>query len=413
MRSLLSRFSASTRAGAGASRRAFPASALPLLFATIVVAPLWAGQSVASAATPTTVYSWGYFGSAGQLSPSVDRPTAVPGFPTDVVQIATSNSDTYALTSTGQVWAVGANQYGELGDGSTTNSFTTAVQVQFPAGVTITSLANPEPYDTAIAMDSTGHAWGWGVNDGGELCLGSATKETSPVELMALSGVTLATGAGAHAIYYAGGTLYGCGDNSHGALGTGNTTSSFTPVKTTGLPSSLTVTAVTSSYEGSGALLSDGSYWDWGLNDLGQLGNGTETNATTPFHVSLPASVAEVSQGGSANHDGQTLAVLSNGAIYGWGSDEYGQLCNAMETAAVTLPEVITPPSGVTWTSAYSGGKTTFAIDSNGNLWGCGYNKEGQVGYGKLTLRRLFPKVILSQVSQVSATANNGAALQP
>ena len=95
-----------------------------------------------------------------------ETPTPIPGIEGSVVQIATSNSDTYALTSTGSVWAWGVGSNGELGNGSTPLYVRTAVQVEFPAGVTITSLPNPMPFDGGLAMDSPGNTWGWGFERG-------------------------------------------------------------------------------------------------------------------------------------------------------------------------------------------------------------------------------------------------------
>ena len=70
------------------------------------------------------------------------------------MQIATSNSDGYALTSSGTVWAWGVASYGELGNGTTSPYSTRAVKVDFPAGVKIVGLANPMPFDGALAIDS-------------------------------------------------------------------------------------------------------------------------------------------------------------------------------------------------------------------------------------------------------------------
>ena len=85
--------------------------------------------------------------------------------PGKVAEVATSNSTEYALLTNGTVYAWGQGDHGELGDGATTNSFTTAVQVEFPAGVTIASLpTDAMPYDTALAVDTNGNVWGWGRN---------------------------------------------------------------------------------------------------------------------------------------------------------------------------------------------------------------------------------------------------------
>jgi len=89
-------------------------------------------------------------------------PTAVD-LPGPAVQVATSNSTEYALLADGAVDAWGLGGEGQLGDGSTANSLSVAVHVQFPAGVTIASLAaDAMPYDAALAIDTAGHAWGWG-----------------------------------------------------------------------------------------------------------------------------------------------------------------------------------------------------------------------------------------------------------
>ena len=101
-----------------------------------------------AATAGTTVYRWGVVGNKGAISQlQLQTPTAIAGIPGRVVQIATSNSDGYARTSTGAVYGWGVNSYGELGDGQLTPYETKAFRVEFPAGVTITSLANPMPFD--------------------------------------------------------------------------------------------------------------------------------------------------------------------------------------------------------------------------------------------------------------------------
>jgi hypothetical protein len=112
-------------------------------------------------ASGSTVYRFGVVGNQGKIAQlELSTPAAVSGITGDVVQIATSNSDSYARTSTGQVWAWGVASYGELGDGQTAPYTTRAVRVDFPPGVKIVALANPVPFDGALAIDSHGHAPG-------------------------------------------------------------------------------------------------------------------------------------------------------------------------------------------------------------------------------------------------------------
>jgi hypothetical protein len=266
----------------------------------------------------TTVSRWGVVGNKGAITQlQLDRPTAIAGIRGKVVQIATSNSDGYALTSTGAVYGWGVNSYGELGDGQKTPYETRAVHVEFPSGVTIKSLANPMPFDAGLAIDSSGHAWGWGLNGLDDLCL-SGLINARP-EQLPLTDVTLATGARTHALFDSKGALLACGSGDAGELGNGSTASSSTPTPVVGFPAGGKVIALTSSWEGSGALLANGDYYDWGYNAAGQLGNGTAADSAVPVKVDLPGPVRQVFQGGQTveHHRQQPVALLGGeGAVH-------------------------------------------------------------------------------------------------
>ena len=362
----------------------------------------------AGAATEQTTYSWGTFGEDGAVSPKVATPTVINGTPADITQLVATNAATYELTASGQVWAFGANKYGELGNGTTTNSFTTPVQVRFPSGVTIASLPSPMPFATGMAIDTTGHAWGWGINQHGELCLGAARKETRPVELPLTGVVTVATGAGGHASYYAGGHLYSCGQNQYGQLGDGSTHGTMAPQEVT---TEAPVVGLYSGFGFTGALLNDGTYWDWGLNALGQLGIGTKKNESTPQKVETGQSaVTYATVGANDNRDGQTFAILADGDLMAWGADKDGQLCDKRKRSSVTSPEKLNPPAPIT--AAASGGKTSFLLDTNGDLWACGQNHGGEIGDGKTGKPVITPVKVLSGVTMVSSTSENEAAIE-
>lgn len=355
----------------------------------------------------TTVYRFGVVGNKGKI-PQLERntPTVIAGVSGTVVQVATSNSDGYALTSGGTVWAWGVGSDGELGDGTTTPTDTRAVQVSFPAGVRITSLANPMPFDGALAIDSTGHLWGWGLNAVGDLCLSGLT-ELRPHRLP-VADVTLATGARTHSLFDASGKVYACGSGQYGVLGNGSTTDSSTPTPVVGLPSTSAVTALTSSWEGSGALLGNGQYYNWGYNAAGQLGDGNTTASSVPVHVVLPAEVRQVSQGGSGPTNGQTIAILADGSVWTWGDNTKGQLGTGTRSSS-DVPVAVEVPAGVTFTSVNSGGYSCYAIDGLGTLWAWGGNQNGQLGTGSGTLAETKPVHVGLHLSQVSSTASNVA----
>jgi len=371
-----------------------------------------------------TPYTWGRFGSNGTHgtrggeggeSPPVDKPTAIQGLPdtATIKQLVTSNSTTYALLSDGSVWAWGWGTNGQLGNGDEINSFSTPVRVNFPGGVVISSLAGTDPYDGALALDPAGDVFAWGFNAKGDLCVGGQSVVATPVEL-SFTNISLATGAGDHALYYdhENNQLYGCGDNANGELGTGNFQSTSRPVSVVDLPKGDSVTALVSAWSDSGVIESNGTYWDWGFNQDDQLGNDSQVDSDVPVDVNLPNQVEKVALGGSNATNGQTFAILSNGNIWAWGNDTYGQLGNDTEEAS-SDPILITPPSATTWVEMATGGGTSLAIDSNGNLWSFGRNNNGQTCDGSRGASQVTPIEVvgLSGVSQVSSTADNVAAV--
>jgi alpha-tubulin suppressor-like RCC1 family protein len=173
------------------------------------------------------------------------------------------------------------------------------------------------------------------------------------------------------------------------------------------------VESLQASWENTGALLSDGAYYDWGINNNGQLGDGSVANSATPVKVELRAAVTQVSEGGSDATNGQTIAVLSDGSIWAWGSGRDGQLGDG-KTSNETSPVQVEPPAGVDWVSLNAqGGYDAYAIDSHGNLWAWGLNSGGQLGNGTNRGRQLKPAKVtgLSNVTTISSTSRNVAAL--
>jgi alpha-tubulin suppressor-like RCC1 family protein len=357
----------------------------------------------ASEAQTGNLYSWGTF--SQQISGS-DTPQIVSGVPGTIVQISGSDRDMYALTSAGTVWAWGGEAHGALGNDTTGSSYdSTPVEVQFPAGVSIASLPSPMPEMTGMAIDTNGNVWGWGAG-GLPLCTTAKNQEvpkmvTSPQ----LQGdVRLATGQYNHALYYtSSGLLYACGGNASGQLGDGTFTNSYGPVQVVGLPAGQ-VTSLQSSWEDSGALMADGSYWDWGYNKRGQLGDDSTSASDVPVHVNLPTAVKAVSQGGSLSDNGQTVAILSNGSTYSWGSGALGQLGTGTRPGHQSHPVKVAVPAGTTFVSVASGGASQYAIDSTGDVWAWGQNNEGQLGIGS-TQNQLAPVSVGMDASQIVSIA--------
>ena len=353
----------------------------------------------------TTAEHWGsFFGAASGNFDLQTSPTAVT-LPGTVSAVGTSNSTQYALLTDGRLYAWGLGNAGQLGDGSRTNSFTLPVPVQFPPGVRIAYIpTDVMPFDTGLAVDTHGRVWGWGRNGGGDLCLGNARSYTRPVELP-FDHVTAVAGASNHALYDADGTVFACGQNVRGDLGVGTHRSTTRPVRVRRLDGHA-VKRLVAAFANSGALLTNGQYYDWGYNAKGQLGIGhLGGSSDVPVRVRLPKAVRHVAQGGSIWFNGQTLVMLSDGSLWAWGADDHSQLGDG-RTRAEPSPIRVHAPAGVTYRSIATGSATSYAISTTGAVYAWGVGFLGQVGDGRRAVAR-HPEQVASGAFAISATANN------
>jgi alpha-tubulin suppressor-like RCC1 family protein len=368
--------------------------------------PAAAPPSAADVAAPgSTVLHWGsFFDDSNANADTQVRPAAI-SLPGTVAEVGSSNAAEYALLTDGSLWAWGLGGQGELGNGLLASSFARPVRVVFPAGVKIAWIpTDVMPYNTALAVDTTGHVWGWGDDAIGELCLGSSGIQSAPVELP-FSDVTAVAGAADHDLYDANGTVYACGQNVDGDLGDGKTTNTSTPVKVAGLHGRRVVRLVTS-FANSGALLADGEYFDWGYNDDGQLGDGNPGRwSDVPVQVPLPGRVTQVALGGSIWGNGQTLVRLADGSLWDWGSN-YAYQLGIGNRDWQPSPVRFYAPRGVTYRALASGSATAYAISATGAVYAWGTSKVGQAGNGTLAMA-VPPTVVATGATLISATANN------
>lgn len=320
-------------------------------------------------------------------------------------QVDAGENHTLALASDGKVYAWGGNWCGQLGDGSTTDR-TTPVAIDVSgvlAGKTITQVSAGGEF--SLALDSTGKVYSWGCDYSGQLGYGGEGTSASPVEVDqtgVLAGKTVTQiGAGYEhaAVLTSDGRVYSWGNNS-GSLGDGTTTTRYVPVAvvTSGVLAGKTVTQLGVGWQSNIVLTSDGRVYSWGQNPYGQVGDGSTTARTSPVAVSTAGvlagkTVTRISMQGSLH----ALVQTSDNGLYGWGRNNCGQVGDN-STSNRTSPVAVTTSgalAGKTLTSLWALNCYSFAASSDNHTYGWGGNYDGELDDGT-TDNALTPTSVLT-----------------
>jgi alpha-tubulin suppressor-like RCC1 family protein len=328
------------------------------------------------------VKCWGYnyYGQLGDgTTTNSYTPVDVVGLSSGVVAISAGRNHTCALKTSGGVQCWGNNESGQLGDGTTTGRLT-PTDVSGLSNVVAISAGR---FHTCALTSSAG-VQGikcWGSNLYGQLGDGTDTKSYTPVDVSGLSsGVVAISSGGWHTCALTSSAGVKCwGWNFYGQLGDGTTTDRLTQIDVSGLSSG--VVAISAGIYHTCALTSSGGVKCWGQNDYGQLGDGTITNNSTPVPVSeLSTGVVAISTG-----LGHTCALTSSAGVKCWGHNYYGQLGDGTTTDRLTQIDVSGLSNGMVAISA--GLEHTCALTSSGSVMCWGWNFHGQLGDGTTTDR--------------------------
>jgi uncharacterized protein (TIGR02145 family) len=303
---------------------------------------------------------WGY-NDAGQLGNGTitqqNAPVFVSGIHNAVQVYAGYNNTTCAVLSTGEVKCWGNNQYGQLGNGNTTNS-STPVSV---SGIT-NAIQISTCYNHSCAVLSTGEVKCWGYNNIGQLGIGNTTNSSAPVPV---SGITTATevsvGAEQTCALLTDGTVKCWGAGYDGRLGQGSASNSSSPVTVSGISNAVNV----KTNHHTCAALADGTAKCWGYNAYAQLGNGGTSNSATPVLVN---GITNARKAMAASW--VSCAVLSDNTVKCWGWGSTGHLGNGNTINYTTPVNVLgfidCPPmtaGGITYPSLAIGNQCWTAIN--------------------------------------------------
>jgi alpha-tubulin suppressor-like RCC1 family protein len=377
----------------------------PVVAAALTVLALASWYATASASGPGSLLSWGAntdgaLGNGTTTASNVPVAVSAGAIPagTTFTEVSAGYDHNLALSSTGQLYSWGGTStYATLGNGSTSGSELPVAVTDgaIPAGTMFTQIAAGGYLDLALA--STGRLYSWGYNEFGELGNGTNSNSSSAVPVaVSFSGYSplkrvvtirqISAGINFGLALGSDGEAYGWGDGTSGQLGNGAMTSSDVPVAAAAgaVPSGTTFTQLAAGLINSLALGSNGRVYAWGWNSDGQLGNGSTSPSNVPVAVSAPAgtSFTQIAAGGD-----HALALSSSGQLYAWGRNAEGQLGNGTTTNS-DVPVAVSAgaiPAGATITQIAAGYDDSFALTSSGLLYAWGSNDEGILGNGGAT----------------------------
>jgi hypothetical protein len=241
-------------------------------------------------------------------------------FPRSAETIDTGGSHTCMIVGGGHVRCWGNNDFGQLGDGTTTSRATPTTVTGLTGAVQITA---GDRHTCAILADGTARCWG--ANSVGQLGDGTTTSRPTPTVVTGLTGTVQITVGDDHTCaVLSGGTARCWGNNTLGQVGDDTATSRATPTTVSGLAGAVQITAGNSH---TCALLADGTARCWGYNFFGQIGDGTFTDRLTPATVTGLTGAVQISSGGFL-----TCAVRADGTARCWGNNGVGQLGDGTTT---------------------------------------------------------------------------------
>ncbi|GAB4401821.1 MAG: hypothetical protein OHK0048_19000 [Rhodoferax sp.] len=299
------------------------------------------------------------------------------------VRVVPGGYHTVALKSDGTLWAWGRNLFGQLGDGTTLDK---ASPVQIGTDKTWTQIAAGEFHTVALKSDGT--LWAWGSNQFGQLGDGTLTHRIAPTKIgSAANWIAIAAGKSHTLAIKKDFTLWAWGNNTYGQLGTDPAAKVINDT----IPAQVGVdknyfsnwTQVSAGDKHTVARRADGTIWAWGDNSRGQLGLADLTDPALPAKAVTPTQVMPaladrwiaIAAGGE-----HTAAIRTDGRLFTWGANGYGQLGLVGRFGDVGLPTMVGDDDH--WASVSAGGVFNLALKTDGSLWTWGGNNQGQLGNG-------------------------------
>ena len=290
--------------------------------------------------------------------------------PLQIKGIYTGCDYSYFLMNDGTIYGVGNNLNGAL---TVKNGYcSTHVKINLNDD-TITTIAGG--FGHTLALNAAGEVYAWGRNNAGQVGNGKTVAVYTPVKLALQNIVAIAAGGKFSIALDRDGVLWGWGANDNHELADNNTKLFKEPVRiNTG---DLKIKMIDAGGSFVAVVDEDGILYMWGVNDVNQLGfDSAGADVTQPHAVSeLPLPVVYL-----ASYSSQTYVILSDGSLWGWGNNTYGQLGLGFRTASgkgVTVNKIYDEKPVV---MVQGGSLCMTAMLDDGTLLAAGINKFGQLG---------------------------------
>jgi YD repeat-containing protein len=305
--------------------------------------------------------------------------------PEDLYTLSASNEHTIAIKTDGTLWVWGNGKNGRLGNGLTTTSAISTPITTFAGGtnwkqvsssVSITSTFDNFATNSAIKTDGT--LWTWGDGRFGLLGNADTTDRSTPITTFAGGTNWKQTSSGRFhiAAIKTDGTLWTWGLGTNSQLGNAVNNLSVTSTPLTTFAGGTDWKQVSAGGFHTAAIKTDGTLWVWGRMSYGSLGNalitGTRSTPVTTF-----AGGTNWKQVSSGNR--HTAAIKTDGTLWVWGTTSNGRLGNTLIVGNRSTP-ITTFAGGTDWKQVSSGYAHTMAVKTDGTLWGWGNGLLGQLG---------------------------------
>ena len=305
-------------------------------------------------------------------------------------QIEEGEGFTLILKEDGTVWAVGRNDIGTCAQGDTTNR-TTPVQIKINASTYLTNVVKIAAIRAqAMALTSDGEVYTWGYNDYGVLGLGDTTTRKYATKVKGVGGngyleniIDISIGHTTAIVVDKNGDLYAWGNGQDYELLENET--SYTPVKLSKISNFICANV---GYGVIGAIKANGETWTWGYNKYGEIGYAPITT-TSSTETCLSNEINEIKFNGYSGY-----ILKEDGTIWSSGLNNYGQLGLGDTTNRTTFTQIKDKDGNVLKAKTIKAGSRNLQfIGTDGKTYLTGYNGKGQIG-DQTTTSAKYPKVM-------------------